>query len=217
MRLINLMKFCKFLLLALVFVLVITTPSSVLAEDSTPLQGYRIVVDPGHGGRTDPGVIGINGLKEKELVLDVSFRLRDMIEELGGDVLMTRESDIEVPLWSRTVQAVNYGADLFISVHANGSYNRNANGIETYYSRFKPRGDYYLAESLQRSMVNNLGRKDNGIHHGNFWVLNNAPMTAALVEIAYVSNRHEEYLLSTNWYRETAAKAVTEGIVNYVK
>lgn len=209
-------KVFKFIVFMLIIILYISTPGAVMAEDSTPLQGYRIVVDPGHGGRTDPGVIGINGLKEKEVVLDVSFRLQDMLEELGGEVLMTRESDIEVPLWSRTRKATHYGADLFVSVHANGSYNRNTHGIETYYSRFRHPGDYYLAESLQMSMVNHLERVDRGVHHGNMWVLNHATMPAALVEIAYMSNRHEEYLLCTDWYRESAAEAITEGIVNYV-
>lgn len=93
----------------------------------------RIVIDPGHGGH-DPGAVGPSGLQEKEVVLAVGLRLRDRLkEELGLDVVMTRSTDVFIPLEERTAIANKVNADLFLSVHANAAPNRSAAGIETYY------------------------------------------------------------------------------------
>jgi N-acetylmuramoyl-L-alanine amidase len=93
----------------------------------------RIVVDPGHGGH-DPGAVGPSGIQEKDVVLAIGLKLRDLFkEELGVDVVMTRSTDIFIPLEERTAIANKVGADLFLSVHANAALNRSAAGIETYY------------------------------------------------------------------------------------
>lgn len=93
----------------------------------------RIVLDPGHGGH-DPGAVGPNGIQEKDVVLAISLRLRELCrEELGVDVVMTRSTDVFIPLEERTAIANKVGADLFLSVHANAAPNRLAAGIETYY------------------------------------------------------------------------------------
>ncbi len=96
----------------------------------------RIVIDAGHGGH-DPGTIGRGGLQEKDLVLDVAVRLeRLMRSELGAEVVLTRDTDVFVPLEERTAIANSKGADLFLSIHANSSRNRSARGIETYFLNF---------------------------------------------------------------------------------
>jgi len=93
----------------------------------------RIVVDPGHGGH-DPGAVGPSGLQEKDVVLAISLKLRELLrEDLGLDVVMTRSTDVFIPLEERTAIANKVNADLFLSVHANAAPNRNASGIETYY------------------------------------------------------------------------------------
>lgn len=93
----------------------------------------RIVVDPGHGGH-DPGAVGPNGIQEKDVVLAIGLKLRDLFkEELGVDVVMTRSTDVFIPLEERTAIANKVGADLFVSVHANAAPSRSAAGIETYY------------------------------------------------------------------------------------
>ncbi len=92
----------------------------------------RIMIDPGHGGK-DPGAVGRRGLAEKEVVLDVSKRLRDLItQRMGKEVLMTRDRDVFIPLEERTQQANAKQADLFISVHANAAPDRRARGVEIY-------------------------------------------------------------------------------------
>lgn len=93
----------------------------------------RIVVDPGHGGH-DSGAVGPNGIMEKDVVLAIGLKLRELLkDDLGLDVVMTRSTDVFIPLEERTAIANKVNADLFLSVHANAAPNRNAAGIETYY------------------------------------------------------------------------------------
>jgi N-acetylmuramoyl-L-alanine amidase len=100
------------------------------------LGARRIVIDAGHGGH-DPGSLGPGGLQEKELVLDVALRLAKLVrQELGADVILTRSSDVFVPLEERTAIANSKGADLFLSIHANSSRSQRARGVETYFLNF---------------------------------------------------------------------------------
>jgi N-acetylmuramoyl-L-alanine amidase len=98
-----------------------------------PSTVRRIVIDPGHGGK-DPGAVGANGTQEKDVVLAMGLRLAERIrKELGIEVILTRSSDIFIPLEERTAIANKLNADLFISIHANAALNRAASGLETYY------------------------------------------------------------------------------------
>jgi N-acetylmuramoyl-L-alanine amidase len=94
----------------------------------------RVVIDAGHGGH-DPGAHG-NGVNEAELTLDVALRLQKLLEKAGVDVIMTRDTDVFIPLEERTAIANREGADLFLSIHANASRNVAAHGIETYFLNF---------------------------------------------------------------------------------
>lgn len=95
----------------------------------------RIVIDPGHGGH-DPGALGTR-VTEADLVLDVALRLEKLLRATPGfDVVMTRRTDVFVPLEERTAIANRSKADLFLSIHANASRNRDARGIETYFLNF---------------------------------------------------------------------------------
>lgn len=96
----------------------------------------RIVIDPGHGG-LDAGTIGPNGLREKDLVLDVSRRLGALLEErLKSEVIYARSDDSYVALERRPQIANEAKADLFLSIHANSSPEQVATGVETYYLSF---------------------------------------------------------------------------------
>ena len=100
------------------------------------LKVGRVVIDAGHGGH-DTGTIGKGGLREKDLVVDISRRLGELIEtNLGADVIYTRTTDRSVSLKERTKLANDSEADLFISVHANSSRLRSIRGVETYYLSF---------------------------------------------------------------------------------
>ncbi len=96
------------------------------------LSASRVVIDPGHGGH-DPGTMNKSGLREKEIVLDVSQRLRKLLEEDGFEVLMTRDKDVFIPLEERTAIANAKGADLFVSIHVNAARSSKPRGTETYF------------------------------------------------------------------------------------
>ena len=99
------------------------------------LSVSRIVIDPGHGGH-DPGTVA-KGLTEASLTLDVALRLEKLLQkELGIEVVLTRRSDVYIPLEERTAIANRQNADLFLSIHANSSRNDAAKGIETYFLSF---------------------------------------------------------------------------------
>ncbi len=93
----------------------------------------RVVIDPGHGGH-DPGAMNADGTREKDVVLEIGLKLaRKVREDLGIDVVMTRSTDVFIPLEERTAIANKVNADLFVSIHANASLNKSVTGIETYY------------------------------------------------------------------------------------
>lgn len=95
-------------------------------------KSFKVVIDPGHGGE-DPGAIGPTGLREKDVVLHLSKKVRDKIRsELGWDVVMTREDDRFVRLEDRTAIATTEEGNLFISIHANAATDKRICGIESY-------------------------------------------------------------------------------------
>ncbi|HEU4635136.1 MAG TPA: N-acetylmuramoyl-L-alanine amidase [Edaphobacter sp.] len=101
----------------------------------------RIVIDAGHGGH-DSGTIGVDGLEEKDVVLDVALRLGKLLHErLGAEIIYTRSDDTFIPLETRTAIANKAQADLFLSIHANSSRDASARGVETYYLNFTSQPD----------------------------------------------------------------------------
>ena len=100
------------------------------------LKINRIVIDAGHGGH-DSGTLGVDGIQEKDVVLDVALRLGKMLHErLGTEIIYTRSDDTFIPLETRTAIANKAQADLFLSIHANSSPDETARGVETYYLNF---------------------------------------------------------------------------------
>ncbi|MFZ6016630.1 MAG: N-acetylmuramoyl-L-alanine amidase [Nitrospirota bacterium] len=103
-----------------------------IKKPDTEVARRKIVIDPGHGGH-DPGAIGPRGLYEKNVVLDIALKLKEiLLTDPANEVFLTRETDIFIPIEERTVIANNKNADLFISIHANASPRRKARGVETY-------------------------------------------------------------------------------------
>ena len=101
-------------------------------KPDTVIAKRRIVIDPGHGGH-DPGAVGLRGLYEKNVVLDIALKLKKILSsDPLNEVFLTRETDVFIPLEERTVIANKKNADFFVSIHANASPGRQARGIETY-------------------------------------------------------------------------------------
>ncbi len=114
------------------------------------LSVSRIVIDPGHGGH-DPGVLG-RGLTEATLVLDVALRLEKLLlKEAGVDVVLTRRTNVYVPLEERTEIANRQNADMFLSIHANASRNPDASGIETFFLSFASSPDAEAVAARENS------------------------------------------------------------------
>ncbi|GAB4482303.1 MAG: N-acetylmuramoyl-L-alanine amidase [Thermodesulfovibrionales bacterium] len=117
-------------------VLTIEDPNRIIVdvygEKKAVLAKRRIVLDPGHGGH-DPGAVGPRKLYEKDVVLDIALKMRKILSrEQNVEVFLTRETDVFLSLEERTAIANSKNADLFVSIHANASTQRNARGIETY-------------------------------------------------------------------------------------
>jgi N-acetylmuramoyl-L-alanine amidase len=232
-------------------------------DPSTPLkrpaatrdQRWHVVIDAGHGGK-DPGASGPSGLMEKDVVLDISRRLRELMQqEPQWRVTLTRDTDVFIPLEERTAIANAKGADLFVSIHANSAERPDAYGIETYFLDLasdeqsmrvaarenattvskvsdlqrilrdlqmtsKRNESSLLAGSVQQALVQapNAGKngRDLGVKHAPFLVLMGAEMPSILVETGFVSNPGEERKLAAPKYRAQAARAIFDGIKEYL-
>lgn len=103
-----------------------------LPTPGRPAHRFKVVVDPGHGGK-DPGALAVGGAVEKDVVLAIALQLRDRLHAAGFDVVLTRDTDVFIPLEERTARANAEQADLFVSVHGNASPNTRLSGVETYY------------------------------------------------------------------------------------
>ncbi|HHW03253.1 MAG TPA: AMIN domain-containing protein [Thermoanaerobacterales bacterium] len=192
-----------------------TPPSSEidLVIYKAPLQNKIIVVDPGHGG-SDPGA-EYGNVQEKNLTLDISLRLRDLLEKRGAKVLMTRDKDIFVNLYTRAGIANEVKADLFISVHINAADNNaSASGTETlYYPEPEKKA---LAQAVQKALVKSTGLTDRGIvERPGLVVTRETRMPSALAEVAFITNKNDLSLLLTEEFRQKAAEGIAEGIANY--
>jgi N-acetylmuramoyl-L-alanine amidase len=107
-------------------------PPSLSPGTRGPRSVRRVVIDPGHGGH-DPGATGPSGLREKDVTLDVAHRAAPLIaRELGVATLLTRDTDVFVPLDERTARANAFGADLLISIHCNANEDGHGRGVATF-------------------------------------------------------------------------------------
>jgi N-acetylmuramoyl-L-alanine amidase len=188
-----------------------------------------IVIDAGHGGVT--GAKG-NGIVEKELALDVSLKLKDLLAKSSIPFALTRETDVAVSLSQRVNFAKEKNADLFVSIHANSYSNPSANGIETLYPvNSIPKDNYVVSEGkperqdsqalatyVQKRLVEKLELADRKIKkRDNLYVLNKTSMPAILAEIGFMTNATDAAKLNTQEYRQKAAEAIYLGIVDYLK
>ena len=175
-----------------------------------------IILDPGHGG-FDPGAIGPSGLEEKDVNLAITLLAAEILQREGYNVMLTRKDDRFISLKERVEMANRMEALLFVSIHANSANTTYSEGIETFIAPNKVASSQLLANALQRNLLKELKRNDRGIKQEDFYVIKYTDMPAALVEVAFISNPHEESLLSSNLFREKAARAIAQGIIEYMK
>ena len=159
--------------------------------ETLPSKKYMIktvVVDPGHGGK-DPGAIGRRlHIKERDLTLEISKRLKNILEEHGIKVIMTREDDTFIPLPRRTQIANQSGADLFVSIHINASRARSMNGFECYYLSEATDDNARAIEAFENSSLK-LG-EEAAVEHSN-------KLDKALWDMTLTENRRESAALAS--------------------
>lgn len=180
-----------------------------------PLAGRVIMIDPGHGG-SDPGAIGPYGTFEKEVNLAISLLLGALLEEAGAVVHYTRTEDVYVSIFERPRMAVDVGAEILVSVHANAYLDdRIARGTETLYNPNSEQNKI-LAQCLQSELVKELQLYDRGLRQRtDLAVLNGSVIPTALVEVAFINHPDEEVLLRAPGFQAAAAKGIYNGIVKY--
>ncbi len=172
-----------------------------------------VVIDPGHGG-PDPGAIGIGGLQEKELVLDIGKRVEALLEQQGVQTVMARSQDTNVELEPRVALANRLRSTVFVSIHAN-SINlgrQDISGLETYYYGT----GYRLAQTIHQSVLETTGIPNRGVRRARFYVLKNTTMPSVLVEVGFVTGRDDARKLVTSTYRQQMATAIARGILRYL-
>ena len=177
---------------------------------------FFVVIDPGHGG-PDPGAIGIRGIRETDVVLEVSKIVKKLLSDKGVKVVLTRNNEVDLDLPPRVSFANNRDADIFVSIHANASRGkrRDINGLETFYYRgWRGR---LLAKRIQKQILRvSPGSPDRGVKQGRFYVIKNTRMPAVLVEIGFLTGRLDARRLEKTAHRKRIAYAIAKGILEYL-
>ena len=205
-----------------------------------PSRLYRIVIDPGHGGKDAGAENRALGLKEKILTLDVARRLKVNLEAYGYEVHLTRSKDTYVPLKERARYANRVKADLFISIHFNATESSNVQGIEcyTFTPQYQPSSSrsrlhssdkkFYPANKndtwnqlagfcLQKKLVRDLGSVDRGLKRARWTVLRELECPGVLVELGFVTSRDESKRMVQSSHRQKLADSLTRGVLFYQK
>ncbi len=173
-----------------------------------------VVIDPGHGGR-DPGAVGIGGIQEKDIVLDISFQVARLLEQQGVQAVMSRTDDSEIDLEPRVSLAQRLNATLFVSIHANAiNMSRpDVSGIETYYYD----NGLDLARVIHNSILEGTGAADRRVRQARFYVLRKTSMPSVLLEVGFVTGAEDAAKLSDPAYRSQMAASIARGILLYLQ
>lgn len=183
------------------------------------MSGYKIGIDPGHGG-TDPGALGINGSAlpdEADIVLNVSKEIQQKFQNLGATVVMTRTTDQTLSLSFRANLMNQQNPDAYVSVHENSFTSSSANGTETFRHTNAGSNSVGLATSVQAKMVEDMGFTNRGVKNARFTAIGvNASIPAALTEGCFISNTNEWNYITQTGNQICHANAIKNGILDYL-
>lgn len=186
-----------------------------------------LVIDPGHGGR-DPGKVGVNNALEKEINLKVSLKLRDLLEEKGIHVIMTREEDMG--LYEETdsnrkradlnkrIEIINSSdAEFAISIHQNSFTEEYVKGAQVFYHQQSGEGKK-LALILQEELKKGLqdGNHRNAKSNESYFMLKKTDCPLVIIECGYLSNNAEASLLVKEAYQDKLAQVICQGVLAYI-
>jgi len=186
--------------------------ANICVAAPSPLTGKIIVIDPGHGGN-DNGAVA-NGVREANVNLAVGLKIRDKLLATGATVILTRSRDVSLELKARVDLAKATDADIFVSIHANSFPNQETSGVISFYQSGRPNN---LAASIQEALVKESGAIDKGVRTENFYVMRENDITAALIEIGFLTNAPEALRLTNDVYQSKVAEGITRGINNYLQ
>jgi N-acetylmuramoyl-L-alanine amidase len=196
-----------------------TFPNSGISTPTLPpVNGRRVVViDPGHGG-TDPGAVGIGGLRETDIVLPISLEVVRLLQQQGLQVYLTRADESrEVNLPPRVALAKQVRADVFVSIHANSiNLSRpDINGTEAYFAPGAVAGKE-LAQTILNSILRNVNIRSRGLHSARFYVVRNTTMPATLIETGFVTGAEDAPKLRDPNFQRQMAAAIAQGIIEFL-
>ena len=192
---------------------VIYVPATAQRSDAGP-QANRpstiVVVDAGHGGFDRGGIPG-QSVAEKTMTLDVAQRLKAVLAAYGYRVVMTRDSDVFVPLGTRVAIANSYRNAIFICIHFNAAPRGSANGVETYFysSQSLP-----LASAIHYYVAGGAPTPNRGVRRRGYFVLRRTTIPAVLVECGFLTNPTEAQYALSALYRQKLAEEIARGIRN---
>lgn len=196
---------------------------------ATPVLNKTIVIDPGHGG-ADPGALGSKDSREDELNLEISLRLKRIIEKSGGIVVMTRESseglytEESKTLREKKIEDLNNrkkiietsGCDLFVSIHMNSFTDPRYYGAQTFYMEGSEEGEK-LATIIQdqfKDILDNENKRE-ATSREDVYLLREVTVPSVLIEAGFLSNPMEEEMLLSEEYQEKIAWSIYVGILKY--
>jgi N-acetylmuramoyl-L-alanine amidase len=199
----------RFVVLILVAITLFGHDRIALAQGSTS-PSTVVVIDPGHGGHDRGGIPG-QRVAEKTMNLDVALRLRQVLQASGYHVVMTRDSDVFVPLGTRVAIANSYRNAIFVCIHFNATGRSGANGIETYFysSQSLP-----LASAIHYYVAGGAPSANRGVRRRGYYVLRRTTVPSVLVECGFLTNPTEAYYAQSASYREKLAEEIARGIRN---
>src|SRR5438309_2681073 len=188
------------------------TPTPVARSRAVVPEGNRpstvVVIDAGHGG-FDRGGIPHQRVPESMMNLDVAQRLKAVLQAYGYQVIMTRDSDVFVPLGTRVAIANSYRDAIFVCIHFNATPRSSANGIETYFysSRSLP-----LASAIHYYVAGGAPTPNRGVRRRGFYVLRNTRIPSVLVECGFLTNATEAQYAQSAAYQQKLAEEIARGV-----
>lgn len=214
-------------------------PMEQPTEEPLPLEGVKIGIDPGHQAKgnneKEPVAPGSSEMKAKvssgtqgvstrvaEYVvnLDVSLQLRDLLEALGAEVYLTREThDVNISNVERATMMNELGVDMVLRIHCNGSTDSSVKGIGLYVKKTGEGAEesYAISEALLPAMAETTGARAMGIYQRDTYSgMNWSTVPSILVEMGFMSNPEEDKLLNDPNYQQLMVRGIAQGIADYM-
>lgn len=195
----------------------------IVNASTLPLLGKVIYLDPGHGG-PDPGAVWGNTY-ESDINLKISLSLQKELEKNGAIVYLTRYGDYDLSSnnailrkrsdLSRRVNIINRSlADLYLSIHLNADVSSTWKGAQVFFDNINPKNEQ-LAKVLQEQLRNDLNTKRDYKNINDHYLYSRVNIPGVLIEVGFISNDNERYLLKQEDYQQKVSKVIVKGIVNY--